>query len=91
MIITIRLVVAIVISAKLYSVYKSDPLRRILSLLDKSLIDLLRSRLYLSLNLLYKSLVIVASLLALISRVIRLSMIATLESSNRFRVISSKS
>ena len=88
---TVCLVVAVVMLAKLYSAYKSDPLRRILSLLGKPLVGLLRSRLYLSLGLLCRSLIIVASLLALISRVVRLPIIATLKPSNRFRVISSKS
>ena len=89
--ITVRLVVAVVISAKLYSVYKSDPLRRILSLLGKPLVGLLRSHLYLSSGLLRRSLIIAASLPALILRVVRSPTIATLEPSNRFRVISGKS
>ena len=88
---TIRLVVAVVISTKLYSACKSDPLRRILSLLGKPLVGLLRSRLYLSLGLLCRSLVIAASLPALISRVVRSPTIATLEPSNKFRVMSGKS
>ena len=88
---TIRLVVVVVISAKLYSAYKSNLLRRILSLLGKPLVDLFQSYLYLSLGLLYRSLVIVASLLVLILRVIRSPTIITLEPSNRFRIISSKS
>ena len=88
---TIRLVVAVVMSAKLYSACKSDLLRRILSLLGKPLVGLLRSYLYLSSGLLCRSLVIVASLLALISRVVRSPTIVTLEPSNRFRVISGKS
>ena len=90
-IITIHLVIAVVISAKLYSTYKSNLLRRILSLLDKPLIGLLRSRLYLFSGLLHRFLVIVTSLLALILRIIRSPTIATLKPSNRFRIISSKS
>ena len=88
---TIHLVIAIVISTKLYSAYKSDLLRRILSLLGKPLIDLLRSHLYLSSGLLCRSLVIAVSLLALILRVVRSPIIATLKPSNRFRVMSNKS
>ena len=88
---TVRLVVAVVMSAKLYSACKSDPLRRILSLLGKPLVGLLRSRLYLSSGLLRRSLVIAASLPALTSRVVRSPTIATLEPSNGFRVMSGKS